>query len=322
MKLINLFKVVITLVILFSFSNINAQRIYVSKKGSDTNPGTVSQPFKTIAKASSVAKPGSVVVIGEGTYEETIKPAKSGTAGSPIVYTSKQGEKVIISAMEALSGWTSDGGSRWKKTVNWDLNQRNFVMRGTTVLDLARWPNNTDGDRFTLNSLRNDGGSQDQVSRNAFLTDREIPNWKWSNGGSIMFYGDRPGSGWTTWRAWIKSQSSGRVNFDAIKNQNWIIGSHPPGDFGDYYLEGIKEALDYKNEWFFDTKTKTLFVQLPGGVKPKNDEVKMARRTVTVDLQGRNYIHIENLALFGGNVLIKGTGNKLKGTKVLYGSMT
>ncbi len=322
MKLINSFKVATTLVVFLLFGNINAQRIYVAKDGRDTNSGTLSQPFKTIAKASSVARPGSIVVIGEGTYEEIIKPSRSGTAGSPIVYTSKEGEKVIVSAMEALNGWTSDGGSRWKTNVDWDLNQRNFVMQGTTVLDLARWPNNTDGDRFTLNSLRNDGGSQDQVSRNAFLTDREIPNWKWSNGGSIMFYGDRPGSGWTTWRAWIKSQSSGRVNFDAVKDQNWIVGAHPPGDFGDYYLEGIKEALDYQNEWFFDTKTKTLFLQLPGGTKPKNGEVKMARRRVTADLQGRNYVHIENLALFGGNVLIKGTGNKLKGVKVLYGCMT
>ncbi|WP_054850779.1 RICIN domain-containing protein [Olleya sp. ITB9] len=322
MKLINVFKGVITLVVLFSFSRIHAQRIYVSKTGDDANPGTVNQPFKTIAKASAVANPGNTIVIGEGTYEETIKPSKSGTPGNPIVYTSKQGEKVIISAMQALSGWTSDGGSIWKTTVNWDLEQRNFVIRGATVLDLARWPNNTDGDRFTLNSLRNEGGSQDEVSINAFLTDGDIPNWPWSKGGSIMFYGDRSGSGWTTWRARIKNQSSGRVTFDAVKNQNWIITAHPPGDKGDYYLEGIKEALDYQNEWYFDANTNTLFVQLPGGVKPNDGEVQMAKRRVTADLENRNYIHIENLALFGGTVSIKGNGNNLKGVKVLYGSMT
>ncbi|WP_289046395.1 fibronectin type III domain-containing protein [uncultured Olleya sp.] len=189
-------------------------------------------------------------------------------------------------------------------------------------MDLARWPNNTDGDRFTLNSLRNEGGSQDEVSINAFLTDGDIPNWPWSNGGSIMFYGDRSGSGWTTWRAWVKKQSSGRVTFDAVKNQNWIITAHPPGDKGDYYLEGIKEALDYQNEWYFDANTNTLFVQLPGGLKPNDGEVQMAKRRLTADLENRNYIHIENLALFGGTVSIKGNGNNLKGVKVLYGSMT
>ncbi|WP_299708970.1 carbohydrate-binding protein [uncultured Tenacibaculum sp.] len=315
-------KSLIKLLVIFTISTTYAQNIYVAKNGNDANSGGENDPFLTIAKACEVARPGNVVLIREGKYEETIKPSRSGEAGNPIVFKSYPGENVVISAMKSLSNWTADGDGRWKTTVNWDLGQRNFVMNGTTVLDLARWPNNTDGDRFTLNSLRNDGGSQDEVSVNAFLTDAEIPNWNWANGGSIMFYGDRPGSGWTTWRAWIKSQSSGRVNFDAIKNQNWIIGSHPPGDLGDYYLEGIKEALDYQNEWYFDATTSTLFVQLPGGIKPNDGEVQMSRREVTADLQGRSYIHIENLALFGGNVLIKGTGNKLNRVTVLYGSMT
>ena len=85
-------------------------------------------------------------------------------------------EKVVITAMDALSGWTSDGGTIFKTTVNWDLGQSNFVMSGTTAMDLARWPNNTDGDRMTINSIRNDGGSQDEVSIDAFLTDTDIPD--------------------------------------------------------------------------------------------------------------------------------------------------
>ncbi|SNR15955.1 carbohydrate-binding protein [Tenacibaculum jejuense] len=315
-------KTLIKLLVLLVATSVYARDIYVAKNGNDTNSGEQNSPYLTIAKACEVAMPGDVVYIRAGRYEETIRPVRSGVAGNPIVFTSFPGENVIISAMESLNGWTSDGEGRWKTTVNWDLGQRNFVMNGTTVLDLARWPNNTDGDRFTLNSLRNDGGSQDNVSTNAFLTDSDIPNWNWANGGSIMFYGDRAGSGWTTWRAWIKSQSSGRVNFDAIKNQDWIISAHPPGDFGDYYLEGIKEALDYQNEWFFDASIRTLFVQLPGGVKPNDGEVQMSRREVTANLEGRNHIHIENMALFGGNVSIKGTGNKLNRVTLLYGSMT
>ena len=303
-------------------TSVYARDIYVAKNGKDTNTGDQNSPYLTVAKACEEAMPGDIVYIRAGKYEEAIRPVRSGLAGKPIVFRSFPGENVVISAMESLNGWTSDGDGIWKTTVSWDLGQRNFVMNGTTVLDLARWPNNTDGDRFTLNSHRNDGGSQDNVSTNAFLTDTDIPNWNWSNGGSIMFYGDRPGSGWTTWRAWIKSQSSGRVNFDAIKNQDWIISAHPPGDFGDYYLEGIKEALDYQNEWFFDASIRTLFVQLPGGVKPNDGDVQMSRREVTANLDGRNYIHIENMALFGGNVSIRGTGNKLNGVTLLYGSMT
>ncbi|WP_188112237.1 carbohydrate-binding protein [Aquimarina sp. RZ0] len=299
-----------------------AKEIYVAKNGDDSNAGTIENPYKTIAKAASEAIAGDVVFIREGTYEEILRPANSGTTGNPIVFQSYPGEKVIITAMEALNGFTLDENGIYKTDVGWDLEQKNFVMNKTTVLDLARWPNNIDGDRFTLNSFRNDGGSQDNVQVNAFLTDADIPNWNWSNGGSIMFYGDRPGSGWTTWRAWIKGESSGRVNFDAIKNQNWIISSHSPGDLGDYFLEGIKEALDYENEWYFDKDTKTLYVKLPNNEAPVDGQIQMSRRSLTADLSNRNFITIRQMALFGGSVKIKGNSNKLNEVTLLYGSMT
>lgn len=301
---------------------VHAKEIYVAKNGNDANSGTLVAPYLTIAKASAVAVAGDNVYIREGSYEETLKPANSGSVGNPITFQGYQNEKVVITAMEALSGFTKDVGNIYKKTVSWDLDQRNFIINEHTVLDLARWPNNTDGNRFTLNSVRNDGGSQDEVSVDAFLTDTDIPNLNWANGGSLMFYGDRPGSGWTTWRAYIKSSSAGRVDFDAMKNQSWIITAHPPGDKGDYFLEGIKEALDYQNEWYFDKATKTLYIQLPNGAAPVDGQVKMSRRERVIDLTSRNYIEIKHLAVFGGSVEIAGNNNKFYEVSSFYGSMT
>ncbi|MEO0734185.1 MAG: right-handed parallel beta-helix repeat-containing protein, partial [Bacteroidota bacterium] len=306
--------------LLLSFG-LQAREIHVDPSGNDGNAGTAAAPYATIGKAAAVAVAGDVVIIHAGTYEETLRPANSGTPGNPIVFRSAAGEKVIITAMASLSGFTSDGGGRYKKTVTWDLGQKNFVMNGTTAMDLARWPNNTDGDPFTLNSRRNTGGSGPNVSTGAFLTHNEIPNWNWA-GGSILFYGDKPGSGWTTWKAFITSSSSGRVNFNLIKNQSWIRTFHAPSDKGDYFLEGIKQALDYQNEWWFNASTKTLFVQLPGGNAPAPGQVQMRRRDMTVNLDGRNHIHLENLAVFGGGVSIQGAGNRLYGVSSFYGNYT
>ncbi len=298
-----------------------ATEYYVSKDGDDNNAGTAGSPFLTLNKAASIAKAGDVVNIYTGVYREILNPSNSGSAGNPIVFRGVEGESVVISAMEPLAGWTKDQGNVYKTKVDWNLGQENFVMWKSTALDLARWPDNVDGDRMTLNSLRNDGGSQDEVMTNAFLLDSDIPDWDWSNGGTVMFYGDRPGSGWTTWRAWIKSQSSGRINFDAIKNQNWIITAHPPGDLGDYFLEGIKEALDYENEWFFDVNTSELFVIIPGGIQPADEEIQMRKRVQTIDLSNKSYIEIHNLAVFGGGIAL-GEHCKLFGLTSLYGSMT
>ncbi len=303
--------------------SIYSNDIYVSKNGNDTNPGTIDKPYKTIAKASSVAQPGDVVIIGEGTYEEIIKPARSGIAGRPITYTSKAGEKVIISAMQALSGWQKDKGNIYKIKVNWDLGQENFVLNGNTAMDLARWPNNTDGKPFTLNSLRNDGGSGSNVVNGAHLRSSKIPNINWT-GGSIFFYGDRPGSGWIAWKAFITSSTAGRVNFNLNKNPSWIRTFHDPASKGDFYLEGVKGALDYQNEWWFNSNTKELFVQLPGGKAPVDGKVQMRRREIAIDLNRRSYIEIKNLAVFGGAILLKtnSNNNKLYGVSSFYGNHT
>ena len=78
---------------------VTAQNTYVSKDGNDMNDGSESIPYLALWKAASIAVAGDVVQIGEGTYEETLKPANSGTVSNPFIFQAKEGEKVIISAM-------------------------------------------------------------------------------------------------------------------------------------------------------------------------------------------------------------------------------
>lgn len=296
---------------------------HVSKSGSDTNPGTGTAPFRTIQKAATLARAGDKVIIHAGTYEETVTPSFSGTAGNPIIFTSAPGEKVIITAMQALSGWQNVGGPIYKTNVSWDLGQENFVMNMGTAMDLARWPNNTDGDVFTLDSERNDGGSGPFVQNGAYLTSSKIPNINWA-GGVLFFYGDKPGSGWIAWKEFITSSSPGRVNFNLTKEPTWIGSFHDPYSQGDFYLEGVRGALDYQNEWWFNQQTKELFVQLPGGAAPANGAVRMRRRTTTIDLTGRSYIQVQNLAVFGGSINIprNAHNNRIVGVSSFYGNHT
>src|SRR5262249_31201287 len=45
---------------------------YVSPSGSDSNPGTLSQPFRTVQQGLSVLAPGKTLYLGAGTYVEGI----------------------------------------------------------------------------------------------------------------------------------------------------------------------------------------------------------------------------------------------------------
>ena len=308
------------MIILSGMPALVSRDIYVAKNGNDENPGTFEEPYLTLAMACRKTMAGDVVYIREGVYEEILQPVRSGTASNPITFMPYNNERVVISAME---GWELDEGSVYKTYVGWDMGHRNFVLNREEACDLARWPNNNDGDPFTLNSLTNTGGSDGDVITDAYLDySSGIPDHDWSNGGSLFFYCDAGGAGWTAWKAYIKSNTSTRLVFDLNKNPTWIRTVHPPSKRGDFYLEGIREVLDYDNEWYFDAGTKTLYLQIPGGGKPEDGQISMRKRILCIDINARTNIIIKNLTTLGGGINIGNADNLLYGVYSYYGSMT
>ena len=85
--------------------------------GNNNNDGkSISSPFKTIAKAASVMSAGDVCYIREGTYHETITMnGKSGSEGSPIVFTRYKNERVVLDGTQPVdTSWTVHSGSIYK----------------------------------------------------------------------------------------------------------------------------------------------------------------------------------------------------------------
>ena len=78
----------------------NQLEFYVSPGGSDSNPGTIDQPWETINHAAQVLQAGQIVYLREGTYLLTrqIRPKNSGVENSWIVYTVYPGELAILDA--------------------------------------------------------------------------------------------------------------------------------------------------------------------------------------------------------------------------------
>jgi PKD repeat protein len=81
---------------------------YVSKTGSDSNPGTLSAPWLTINHISGHIVPGDTVQVRAGTYQEQINITTSGTASNRITITNYPGESPVIDgAYKIPSAWTS-----------------------------------------------------------------------------------------------------------------------------------------------------------------------------------------------------------------------
>ncbi len=84
--------------------------LYVAPNGDDNGSGTEQSPFRTIAKAATVATPGTRVSVADGTYDGSFKTTTNGTADARISYVaaSKWGAKIVgTEADEAM--WRNTG---------------------------------------------------------------------------------------------------------------------------------------------------------------------------------------------------------------------
>lgn len=91
--------------------------VYVDgTKGSDSNPGNLSLPVKTIGKAASMAVAnnwagiGTRVTIRPGIYRETISLSRnSKDTSAPITFEASTAGTVIVSGADLWAGWTAYG---------------------------------------------------------------------------------------------------------------------------------------------------------------------------------------------------------------------
>ena len=68
-----------------------AAQYYVAKTGSNSNPGTETEPWLTIQKAADEMVAGDTVHVATGTYDEYVVTKTSGLPGNPIVFDGGQG---------------------------------------------------------------------------------------------------------------------------------------------------------------------------------------------------------------------------------------
>jgi hypothetical protein len=143
--------------------NVQAATYHVSATGSDTNPGTVTQPFRTIARGVSSLTAGDTLYIRGGTWTEQIDMSgKAGTPGKYITMAGYPGERVTINTgnMFAIKGTYSPSNS--------------YFIFENLILDGVN--NTVSGVYWTIG-----GGSHDIIIRNV-----EIKNWY----GGLLIGGD------------------------------------------------------------------------------------------------------------------------------------
>lgn len=330
-----------SLVFFLFFLNLSAKEVYVATNGNDSNTGTVNSPYKTFAKAVSVMSAGDVCIIRAGVYEEELIINKNGTAGNYLTFKAAAGEEVEIKATKVLNGWELHTGNIYKASVNmqakdeekvnqYDEDNESGIKDGENgrfravyhneeYMDLARWPNNTDNNRWTVDCHPVDNGddSHFQVSN--------IPNIDWT-GGLVYYLGAHSGASWTRT---ITNSSSTRIDFTPVNITKWPFSTHNPTTWrnypgnnrGQFYLFDKLEALDHAREWYYDNSAKLLYLQTADGTMPADGTIQYATRKFAAQIEG-DYIKIEGINFFGGSVIIhnRADNNEILNCKITHGS--
>jgi hypothetical protein len=128
-------------------------------KGSDSNPGTESRPWRTLDKAIATARSGDTVVLEPGTYGAngaTTSFERSGRAAAPITFTSRPDSR-----RATIRGYVRVIGS--------NIHLDSLVFAGPTGPVASRSPGNPGGQEVQLSIMYGSGA----VLRNSEVKDND-----------------------------------------------------------------------------------------------------------------------------------------------------
>ncbi len=264
---------------------------HVSPRGSDTNAGSRTAPFKTIQRAADAMQAGDVCVIREGVYRETVKPARSGEPGKPIVFRASRGERVVVSGADEVSGLKPvDGVLRAPVTEPFDQ-----LFVDGQLMNLARWPN------ATLDVMTPAWAEADAGANANTIVDKELPGLDFT-GATLHIL---PGSKWVSWTRPVKDFEAGtnKLKFEGNWKQN---SAHAVQKGTRYFAYGVASLLDAPGEWCWDAASKTVSLIAPDGAKSRTPRVEVKRRLYAFDLSALSHVEVDTINAFAATFNLTG----------------
>jgi hypothetical protein len=280
--------------IVLSINCLQASIYHVAKTGHDGNAGTKDAPFLTLSKAAEILKPGGVCFVGEGVYNETLCPLQSGKKGAPIRFE-KWGDEgeVTIAGADAIppEAWQKVSPDTFKAMVNMPFGHENQVFLGYQMLFEARWPNTG------LELLKPALATMEDGSNETRIVDPHMPNYDYNNG-KVWVHAPKHWSNWTT--SIMSSPKSGEI--EIVDNAPFPgPRRHIPVKGAQYYIFGVREALDADNEWFYDAEEKALYIYRKNGKLP-TVAYYVKQRMNAIDVRDKAHVHFNGFDIVGATI--------------------
>ena len=317
-------KVLLTYILIFSFSHVLAQTTYyvapASSGGDNNNAGTLAAPFETLQYAVNQLTAGDILYIREGVYRETITIDEDGTSGNLITIQNYNNEVVTIDGTVDVTGtWSSYGsvsGAYQLSSYSTDITQL-FVDDEPMVN--ARWPNaQFYDDSIFSHSTWAQGDEGDDANPNSVEGSLQIDEDVFDPGSLDL------------------NNSIGILNIGSFKTETVKITGHTQNgaaddvitygytggtdaDYGTtykdkhhyYFFEGKLDFLDTNNEWFHDKTNNILYLVTDNGLNPSTTgrTIKAKTTDYRVTFNGANYITFKGINFFATTIDIQNSDN-------------
>jgi len=251
--------------------------LYVAPDGDDSNPGTVTQPLRTIARARDLVRakntsmPGNITVYlrgGNYVQSKTLEfvNADSGSGGYFVKYAAYPGERPLITGGKLITGFNLI-----------DANNSIYVASSGTTVFRQLYVNGVKATRARSPNLGPNGEANfsrlsgwDKAGHNVQLPAAEVGNW-----GNINRVEMHLMAAWadTTLRlaTITTSGSTASVTFQNTEDAILFVRPNPRLDqFGwgagrAFYFENALELLDQPGEWYLDESTNLIYYKPRSG---------------------------------------------------------
>ncbi|MFA5416964.1 MAG: right-handed parallel beta-helix repeat-containing protein [Bacteroidales bacterium] len=267
-------------------TNDSILNIYISEKGNDRNIGTKESPLKSIAKVlefvkSNAAKNAINVYFADGIYSLTA-PVKltaeySGTEKNQVVFLAEnEGKAIISSGNQLFLKWKPFKNGIYKAVVSVDVAIDQLYIKGQRQ-QMARFPNSVPGKTvFDTWELKH-GAKVD--SANNPLDPKRISTWNHPEG---AYFHAMHKALWGDMHWLVKGKTADSL----IMVGGWQ--NNRPSAMHERYrmIENVFEELDAPGEWYFDTKSKTIYVYPKTGVDLTRANVEIVKLKHLIELNG------------------------------------
>ncbi|MBM4088725.1 MAG: right-handed parallel beta-helix repeat-containing protein [Planctomycetes bacterium] len=339
---------------LWAFAALPAQAastFTVSLTGSDTNPGTASQPFATLERARDAVRAlprplsngGAVIEVRTGTYQLT-RPLElgaddSGTPDARVVWRASKGDAVRLVGGRMVGGWQPVADHRVLQRLDpaargnvWqvDLRAQGITQYGE-MKSAPSWGSSEAGlevffrdTPMTLARWPNEGYATIQSTPDL---NYDVRGTRGTTSGRFTFEGDRPARwvdepdvmlhGW-----WFWDWADQRLRVSAIDLQTKEIALDNRGAAlrqGQwYYAYNLLCELDQPGEWYLDREAGILYLWPPEPVRDGQVMISLIPSIVT--MKEVSHVTLQGLTMEGcqGTAISTagGEGNRVVGCVV------